>query len=171
MSTGRCLLAQPEQVVSKDLFHVSVKLDYESQFIIGVAVGKLMHRRDHGAEHRSHCAGGLGHRKVNDDPSAVNGVPLPADEPGFSSRSTTPVMDAVVNPVALASSPAVISPLKLRMFRQLRSVELTPIRSAAAWLINCISEPVLRIPAANSRASLARSGLHCLSPTSAGQGT
>ena len=70
----------------------------------------------------------------------------------------TPVIEAVVSPVARASPPAVSEPLKLRMFRQLRSVALIPIRSAAAWPTSCMSEPVIRRAAPNSVASRARSG-------------
>src|SRR5215471_9523008 len=48
-------------------------------------------------------------------------------------------------------------PLKLRMFRQFKSVLLIPIRSAAAWPISCIKEPVRRIAVAKASSSSARS--------------
>ena len=78
-------------------------------------------------------------------------------KPASSSRSTTPVMDAVVRPVARASSPAVMCPLKLRMFRQFRSVALMPIWSAAAVPMSCIRAPVRRRPAAKATSRSARS--------------
>src|ERR1700690_3058921 len=67
-------------------------------------------------------------------------------------------MDAVVSPVAVANWPAVSVPPRLRMFRQFRSVALMPIRSAAAWLISCTSELVLRIDCSNAASRPARPG-------------
>jgi hypothetical protein len=64
---------------------------------------------------------------MDDDAAAVMRVAFAAGVAGLFGRSITPVMDAVVRPVARASWPTVIPPVKLRMLRQFRSVVLMPM--------------------------------------------
>src|SRR5262249_32949138 len=70
-------------------------------------------------------------------------------KPPSSSRSSTPVIDAVVSPVARASSPAVIGPVSATILRQFRSVALIPIRSAETCPRSCMIDP-LRLMASNN---------------------
>ena len=78
-------------------------------------------------------------------------------KPPSSSRSSTPVIDAVVSPVARASSPAVIGPVTATIFRQFRSVALIPIRSAETCPSSCMIDPFRR------RASKNSPSIRCLS--------
>ena len=78
-------------------------------------------------------------------------------KPPSSSRSSTPVIDAVVSPVARASSPAVIGPASATMFRQFRSVTLIPIRSADTCPSSCMIDPFRRMASRNSPSSRCRS--------------
>src|SRR5207302_6793997 len=78
-------------------------------------------------------------------------------KPPSSSRSSTPVIDAVVSPVARASSPAVIGPVSATMFRQFRSVTLIPIRSADICPSSCMIDPFRLMASRNSPSSRCRS--------------
>jgi hypothetical protein len=80
-------------------------------------------------------------------------------KPPSSNRSRTPVIDAVVSPVARARSPALIEPVSATMFRQLRSVALTPMRSAETCPSSCMIEPTRRMASRKSPSSCCRSAL------------
>jgi len=124
--------AEPGQVFPQDPFHPVVEIYDQPKLVIAVAGRHLLPVAHHRQEHRGHIAQGGLEDQADNDPSPVPRVALTPDVTGFLQPVHHPGNRRGGQAGRPASSPAVIWPLKLRMFRQFRSVALMPIRSAAA---------------------------------------